>query len=223
MMKKLMRCALLVVFFVLLCTACSKEEQNELLQTEHIPGAEEAVVHTATPIPSPTELPSPTEFLQAPLPAEEAEGELSPVPETPTPTPVEEPEFMDLYRAMPAGIRVNTEGISDEELRFCFCNMELTNQARTGFSGQEGLDWTDVRELECVRVLYYRNDGKSYICDVIADEAECETILRTFYQLYQKEVKVEDMMRSLPEALSTQGYQAGMLSAGSAAYLYLYK
>lgn len=215
MMKKLMRCALLVVLFILLCTACSKGEQNELLQTEHIPGVEEAVVHTATPIPSVTE------FTQAPLPTEEAKGTPSPAPKTPT--PAEEPEFMEMYRAMPAGIRVNTDEVSEEELRFCFCNMELTNQTRTAFSGQEGLDWIDIRELECVRVLYYRNDGKSYICDVIADEAECEAILSTIYEMYRKEVRVEDMMRSLPEELSTQGYQAGMLSAGSAEYLYLYK
>ena len=59
MMKKFMRYALLLSFIVLVCTACAKEESNELLQTEHVPGTEEAAVYTATPIPSPTELPTP--------------------------------------------------------------------------------------------------------------------------------------------------------------------
>ena len=216
MMKKFMRCALLFSLIILLCTACSKEEQNELLQTEHVPGAEEAVVHTATPIPSTTELPSVTEV---PSPTE-------PVKETPSPTPtavpVEEPAFMELYRAMPAGIRVDTDGISEEELRFCFCDMELTNQTRTALSGQEGLDWTNIRSLDCVRVLYYRGDKNLYICDIIADADECETILDIFYQMYQKEVTIEDLMHSLPDALTSQGYRAGILSAGSVQYLYLY-
>lgn len=228
MMKKFVRCALLFCFLILICVACAKSEPDELLQTEHIPGKEEAAVHTATPTPvvtkgaSPTELTSPT-ATQAPEPTEEVKVTPSPVPATPTPVPVEEPEFMEMYRAMPAGIRVNTEGISQEELRFCFCSMELTNQTRTALSGQEGLSWTDIRELDCVRVLYYRNDGKPYICDVIADGSECEAIINTFYQMYQKELKVEDIMRSLPDELSSRGYHAGTLSAGSAEYLYLFK
>lgn len=218
MMKKFMRCALLLSFIILLCTACSKGEQNELLQTEHIPGEEEAVVYTATPIPSVTELPSPT-ATQVPIPTKEAKVTLSP---TPTPL-VEEPEFMELYRAMPAGIRVDTEGIPEEELRFCFCNMKLTNQTRTALSGQEGLIWTDIRLLDGVRVLYYRSDGKTYICDIIADADECETILNIFGQMYQKEVMIEDLMHSLPDELSSQGYHAGSLSVGSVQYLYLYQ
>jgi len=226
MMKKYMRCALLFSFLILICTACAKEEPNKLLQTEHIPGQEDAAVYTATPLPSPTEVPSPT-VTQAPAVSPEeiiSATPLSPTPtSSPTPTlPVEEPAFMELYRAMPAGIRVDVEGISEEDLRFCFCNMELTNQVRTAFSGQEGLIWSDIRNLECIRVLYYRNDGKPYICDVVADGAESETILSMFYQLYQKQVKIEDLMHSLPGELSSQGYHAGMISAGSIEYLYLY-
>ena len=219
-MKKIMRCALLFSFVIFICTACGKEEPNELLQTEHIPGVEEAVVHTATPIPSPTELTSPTTM---PAP-ENQEAEDTKVTPSPLPTLLpEEPEFMKLYRAMPAGVRIDTEGISEEAIRFCFCDVEITNQTRTAFSGQAGLLWTDVRSLRAVRVLYYRSDGKPYICDVVADADECETIVSIFYQMYQKEIKIEDLMHSLPDALSSQGYQVGTLSAGNVQYLYLYK
>jgi len=216
MMKKFMRYALLLSFIVLVCTACAKEESNELLQTEHVPGTEEAAVYTATPIPSPTEFTSPT-ATQIPTP--------SPTPTMlPIPTlPAEEPEFMELYRAMPAGVRIDTEDVPEEDVRFCFCDMELSNQVRTEFAGQAGLIWLDVQKLDCVRALYYRNDGKPYICDVVADEVECKNILSIFYQMYQKEVKIEDLMNSLPDALSSQGYQADALSIGNIQYLYLYK
>ncbi len=223
-MKKFMRCALLSSFIILFCTACEKEEPNELLQTEHIPGIEEAVVHTPTPIPSPTELP-PT-----PTSQEDAITTQMPAPATPTPSvtpiptlPVEEPEFMDMYRAMPAGVRVNTEGIREEEIRFCFCDIEITNRTRTAFSGQAGLDWTAVRTLAGIRVLHYRNDGKLYTCDIIADEAERDVILNEFYRMYQSGKKTESLMPSLPETLVLQGYQMDTLSAGSVSYLYIYK
>jgi len=221
-MKKIMRCALLFSLTVLLCTACEKGEPDELLQTEHVPGKEEAVVHTPTPIPSPTEGATPTATKAPTLPLQEEEELVTQAIPLPT-LPAEEPEFMDMYRAMPAGIRIDTEGVSEEEIRFCFCNMEISDQTQTAFSGQADVIWTDIQRLAGVRVLYYRNDGKPYICDVIADEAECEMILSTFYQMYQKEVKIEDLMYSLPDALSSQGYRAGTLSAGSVQYLYLYK
>lgn len=224
-MKKFVRCALLFSFVILLCTSCGKGEPNELLQTEHIPGTEEAVVHTATP--SPTVLPSLT-ATQTPEITEPGDAKTtpSPVPATLPPLPtlsLEEPEFMKLYRAMPAGVRIDTEGISEEEIRFCFCDMEITNQTRTAFSDQESLIWTDVQSLKRVRVLYYRNDSKPYICDVVADADECEAIVRTFYQMYQNEIRIEDLMHSLPDELSSQGYQMGTLSAGSVQYLYLYR
>ncbi len=223
-MRKFMRCALLLSLSILLCTACAKEEQNELLQTEHIPGKEEAAVNTPTPIPSPTELPSLTEapaITEAPSPTQSLDEDA--MASQVTPLPVEEPEFMDMYRAMPAGTRVNTEGISEEEIQFCFCKTGMTNQTRTAFSGQAGLDWTDVRALDGIRVLYYRNDGKLYICDVIADAAECDNLLNCFYLLYQKGQAIENLSASLPADLSAQGYRADTLSAGSREYVYIYK
>lgn len=224
-MKKIMRCALLSSIIILLCIACEKEEPNELLQTEHIPGIEEAVVHTPTAIPSPT-------ATQTPTPQEDAIATQVPTvaPATPTPTltpiptlPAEEPAFMDMYRAMPTGVRVNTEGIPEEEIRFCFCDIEITNRTRTAFSGQAGLDWTAVRTLAGIRVLYYRGDGKLYTCDIIADEAERDVVLNEFYRMYQSGQKTESLMPSLPETLVLQGYQTDTLSAGNVSYLYIYK
>ncbi len=220
-MKKFMRCALLSSFIILLCTACEKEEPNELLQTEHIPGIEEAAVHTPTAIPSPTPTPQ-EDVIATQVPT------VAPATPTPTLTPVptlsvEEPEFMDMYRAMPTGVRVNTEGIPEEEIRFCFCDIEITNRTRTAFSGQAGLDWTEVRTLAGIRVLHYRGDGKLYICDIIAAEAERDTILNEFYRMYQSGQKTESLMPSLPETLVLQGYQMDTLSAGNVSYLYIYK
>lgn len=224
-MKKFMRCALLSGIIILLCTACEREEPNELLQTEHIPGIEEAVVHTPTAIPSPTVTHAPT--LQEGAITTQVPSVIPAAPTSsvmPIPTlPVEEPGFMDMYRAMPAGVRVNTEGIPEEEILFCFCDMEITNRTRTAFSGQAGLDWTAIRTLAGIRVLYYRNDGKLYICDIIADKAERDAILNEFYRMYQSGQKTEGLIPPLPEALVLQGYQVDTLSAGSVSYLYIYK
>lgn len=215
-MKKFVRYALLLIVLVI-CVACSKEEPDSTLQTEHVPGTEEAVVHTPTPSPTPTASVQPTQSEEVP--------KVSPEPEvTPTPVPVaEEPEFMTLYRAMAPGVRINTDGIEEELLRFCFCDLELSNQARTGFMGQEELNWQQVRDLEGIRVLYYRKDGKPYICDVIAAREECETIKNCFYTMFCEKKAADGLMTSLPEALAAQGYQAGILEAGNTQYLFLYK
>jgi len=210
-MKRLTRFALLFSLIILFCTACAKEEPNEHLQTEHVPGTEEAVVHTATPSPAPTRAAlSPTA-----VPPEE----ISPLPE---PLP-EEPAFMDMYRAMATGTRVNVEGVSEEEIRHCFCNLKLSDQTRIAFAGQAGLDWQSVRSLDGIRVLYYRNDGKLYICDVIADTTESENIMRCFYIMYQGGQKSDDLTVFLPEALSSRGYSADAVLTGNVQYLYIYK
>lgn len=227
-MKKFMRCALLFSLTVLLCTACAKEKQNELLQTEHIPGKEEAVVHTPTPIPSPTESASPTATSTPTLPPQEGElvTQATPLPEfvTPSPTlPVEEPDFMDMYRAMPAGTRVDAEGIPEEEIRFCFCKTEITDRIKTAFSDLMGPAWTNVHTLDGIRVLCYRNDGRLYICDVVADTTASDAILNCFYLLYQKGQKIENLNTSLPAELSAQGYRTNAFSVGNVQYVYIYK
>ncbi len=211
-MKKWMRYALILCFIMIICTACTKTESGELLQTEHVPGTEEAVVHTATTSPAI----SVTQAVVSPTAAPE---EAEPLPEL---LP-EEPAFMEMYRAMAAGTRINPEGVSEEEIRHCFCNLELADRVRMGFSGQSGLDWQSVRALDAIRVLYYRSDGKLYICDVVAESTECESIMRCFYQMYQNGQQSDDLTVTMPEELSANGYRAELLYAGTVQYLYIYK
>lgn len=210
-MKKLTCYVLLLSFIVICCTACAKKELNELLQTEHVPGSEVAVVHTATPVP--------TASLQKEDIAPTDIPEISPMPELLS----EAPAFMDMYMAMAAGTRINTEGVPEEEIRHCFCDLKLPDQTRQSFSGQTGLDWQNVRELGGIRVLYYRSDGRLYVCDVISQNTECENIMRSFYLMYQDGQQSDDLSESLPEELELRGYSAEMVFAGNAPYLYIHK
>ena len=213
MMKKTMRFALIFSWIVLCCAACGKDDTDELLRTEHVPGKDQAVVYTATPIPSvsPTGAPvaTPTQMVSV-------------TPVVMPPTPTEEPEFMNMYRAMPAGTRINTEGVTETDVRSCFCDLEVSEQLQDEFLGQSGLDEAGIRNLDGVRVLYYRNDEKLYICDVIAESTECETISALFYLSYQNRQAI-DNLTVLPDALASQGYEAAVITAGRAEYLYIYK
>ena len=210
-MKRLLRYAFFVSFMIGLLTACTKKEPDEFLQTEHVPGTEVAVVNTSTPSPAVTQQAEVT----TPTPAEE----ISPLPTL----TVEEPEFMNMYRAMAAGTRVNTDGVSEEDIRHCFCELELTDRIRTALSGQDTLSLQQVNSLDGIRVLYYRNDGSLYICDVVAEATECENIMRCFYFMYQSGQKADDLTASLPETLSARGYKAEAVMVGRVQYLYIYK
>ena len=51
-MKKTTRFAIILSLIMLCCMACGGDNADELLQTEHVPGEEQAAVYTATPVPA---------------------------------------------------------------------------------------------------------------------------------------------------------------------------
>ena len=217
-MKKTTRFAIILSLIMLCCMACGGDNADELLQTEHVPGEEQAAVYTATPVPAKQDT---TESAITPTEEPVMTPTMPLVPTMPA-MPEEEPEFVDLYRAMPSGIKVNTEDVPEEQIRFCFYDSELAEHVKKGLAGQSETDLTEKSNLKMVRALYYKNDGKLYICDVIAEDTECENIRNLFYLLYQENRVLEDWT-VLPEELTPFGYKMTTLSVENAEYLYIYK
>ncbi len=218
-MKKATRFALIFSFILLYCTACADDKNNELLQTEHVPGEEHAAVYTATPTP-------PMQGAVATVTPTDG-VDVTPIPTMPiVPTmpalPEEEPEFLNLYHSMPAGTRVNIEGVPEEQVRYCFYCQELTERLENGLAGHSGSDKPVMNNPGMIRVLYYRDDGKLYICDAIAEDNECEDIRNLFYLMYQQNRVIGDWT-VLPDEMTSLGYKVITLSLDGAEYLYIYK
>ena len=232
-MKKNMRIAFFIMLMVF-CVACGKEEENPLLQGEHVPGTSEANLPTPTtvtvptkeltPVMTPTEatnptvIPAPTTAAIMPLPGQtEVEG-IAPL----ITTLEEEPAFMEMYRVMPAGTKIDAEGIPEEELGYCFCALTLGSRLQTALAAEQ--KGQDVQSLCRVRVLYYRSDGNLYIADVIADKAEAQDVKNSYYSLFVAKDTIDTWTEdSLPESLVARGYKAAEVQVDGTSYLLIYK
>lgn len=234
-MKKYMRIALFIVL-MLFCVACGKEEENRLLQGEHVPGTSEANLPTPTKAPAPTKAPTsdvtPTEVPEPTVIPAPTEAAIMPMPgqtEVDGMTPLitvlpEEPAFMELYRVMPAGTKIDAEGISEEELGYCFCVLALSDRLQTALEEAAEQNGRKVQSLRCVRVLHYREDGNLYIADVITEEAGMQDVKNSYYSLFVAEEAIDTWTEeALPANLTARGYKAAQLQADDTEYLLIYK
>ncbi len=236
-MKKYMRIALFILL-ALFCVACGKEEEeNRLLQGEHVPGTSEAnlptptkaPVSTNTPTPSvapreqdaePTVIPAPTTAAVMPMPGQEEVDGMTPLI---TVLP-EEPAFMELYRVMPAGTKIDAEGIPEEELGYCFCVLALGDRLQAALAEAAEQNGQKIQSLCRVRVLYYRSDGNLYIADVITEEAGIQDVKNSYYSLFVAEEVIDTWTEDdLPASLTARGYKAAQLQADDTSYLLIYK
>lgn len=235
-MKKYLRIALFILL-TLFCVACGKEEDNRLLQGEHVPGTSEAnlptptkaPVSTNTPTPSaalkeqetePTVIPAPTTAAVLPMPGQEEVDGMTPLI---TVLP-EEPAFMELYRVMPAGTKIDAEGITEEELGYCFCVLALSDRLQSELEEQAEQNGQKIQSLCCVRVLHYRSDGNLYIADVVTEETGIQDVKDGYYSLFVAEEAIDTWTEDdLPANLTARGYKAVQLQPDGMDYLLIYK
>ena len=237
-MKKYVRIAIFVIL-MLVCTACGKnEEENRLLQGEHVPGTSEASLPTPTPTTAPvltkavtpevtpteaaelTVIPAPTTAAVMPMPGEtEVEGITPLITVLP-----DEPAFMEVYRVMPAGTKIDAEGITEEELGYCFCVLALSDRRKAALEEQAEQNGQKLQALCCVRVLCYRSDGNLYIADVLTEEADAQDVKNRYYSLFVAEEKIDIWAEdNLPAGLTARGYKATRLQTDGTEYLLIYK